>query len=57
MTIEEYIDDLSSRGDFDDWYEAILKDRVFHGKEFEDLDLDYQLWVCEQFEKELLERD
>lgn len=52
-----YIDDLSSRGDFDDWYNAILRDQIFKGKTFEELDLNCQLWACKQFEKDYLERD
>ena len=52
-----YIDDLYSRGDFDDWYNATMKQQHCNNKTFEELDDEDKLWVCHWFEKDYLERD
>lgn len=51
-----YIDEISSLGDFDDWYYAIMAQH-YDGKTFEELDEENQLYVCRWFDKDYLQRD
>ena len=50
-----YIDDLSNRGDFDDWYNSVMAWH-YDNKSFDELDDEEKLYICQWFEKDYLER-
>ena len=56
MTKQDYIDELSNLGGFDDWYDAVMAHR-YNGKTFEELDEANKLYVCRWFDKDYLQRD
>ena len=53
---EKWLADISNRGDFDEWYYLYFIERKNYPI-FEELDIAEQMYICEMFDKEVLQRD